>query len=249
MLLLKRLFRRPLTSSEAHQATLHNVQSPPLPNDWRDFCAGLVGTKGVSLLDWWRQAFGSVLDEITSKKTWEQQRAALLNVTMQQEQWSNLCAVAKDKPVETWRHFVAGADEFKNAPETVWPLLLLQKWMTAILTSACLMEFGIKYFGVDKIKELEVKALGEFEKEIMNLDVSITEMMHQSILNYEDENALMIADFKDTSVNPLIQEQWRLANIMREQITNTSLDVWSVKGKMQDLQSKKDDLAALITAH
>ena len=104
-LLLKRLLRKPLTSVEAHEATLRNVQSPPLPPEWREVYAGTVGAKGVSLLDWWRQAFGYMLDEIAAQKTWEQQRAVLIRLMLREQEWSNLYLVVKDKPShDIWKH-------------------------------------------------------------------------------------------------------------------------------------------------
>lgn len=248
-LLLKRLFRKALTSTDAHQATLHNIQAPPLPPEWRDVYAGAVGTKGVSLLDWWRQAFGNLLDEIAGQRTWGQQRAALLRLMLREQEWSNLYLVVKDKPSpDIWQHLVANAELFTNAPKEAQSGLLLQRWMVAILTFSCLMEFGMKYFGIDNIKKIEIGALGEYEKEIVTLDTSVLEQIRECVFRYEDEQANWLADFKENVVNPIIQEQWTLAHVMREQVANSSLDVPRVTARMTELRAKKEALAASLLA-
>jgi len=60
----------------------HHLAKPPLPDAMYEAAAGMLGKKGVSLLDHWRSSFSIQLDEIASQKTWQAQRAMLMRIVL-----------------------------------------------------------------------------------------------------------------------------------------------------------------------
>jgi hypothetical protein len=116
------------------------------------------------------------------------------------------------------------------------------------LTDACLSELGVKYFRLDTVKITEVKLFGEYEKEIKALDINVNDAIRQKVESFQDADAFAIADLKDKVVNPIINEQYRLLRVMREQIVHGALDVLDVGERMNALQAKKAEIAAAVTA-
>src|SRR5258705_9201457 len=59
MTFFKKLFNRPLSSAALLRQSEKNIKNPPLPKEWRDLAASLVGKSGGSNLDFWRTDYKS----------------------------------------------------------------------------------------------------------------------------------------------------------------------------------------------
>ncbi len=249
MSLLKRVFKRPFTSDELHAMAAHHLAKPPLPDAMYEAAAGMVGKKGVSLLDHWRSTFSIQLDEIAGEKTWQAQRAKLLRIVLVEEGWADVFrATDKISTPDVWAHLVSELDFFQATPREHWKGLVLQRYIMGLLSSACLIELGTKNYGIDSTKQLEIRLHGEYYREILNVDLQIGQMVRQMIDNYDDENAYRVADVKDDVINPIIAEQYRLLALIAEQIANSQVDINSVKAKMDALDAKKREIGEALTA-
>lgn len=249
MSLLKRVFKRAFTSAELHAMAAHHLAKPPLPDAMYEAAAGMVGKKGISLLDHWRSTFSIQLDEIAGQKTWQAQRAMLLRIVLVEEGWSDVFASTNDlTSVDVWAHLVSENETFIQFPRENWKALLLQRYILALLSAASLTELGVKNYGIDSIKQLEVRMHSEYYREILNLDLAIGSMIRDMIDNYDDDNALDVAALKDDVINPIIAEQYRLLALIAEQIANSKVDISSVKAKMDGLDAKKREIGEALTA-
>ena len=103
----------------------------------------------------------------------------------------------------------------------------------------------MKYFRLDTVKITEVKLFGEYGKEIEGIGCNVNDAIRQE--SFQDADAFAIADLKDKVVNPIINEQYPLLRVMREQIIHGRLDVWDVGERMNALQAKKAEIAAAVT--
>ena len=113
----------------------------------------------------------------------------------------------------------------------------------AILSDACLRTAGTRAYALDQTKELELKLYYEFDKEIKSLDVNLFDLMNVAVLEYRDDDAHFIADFKDDVVNPIIREQYRVLGLLGDDIANGNVDVESIKVRIRTLDEKKAHLA------
>jgi len=249
MLFIKYIIKQPLTKQDATKLVMHNIKSPPLPKGLLESTVNVVGKNGVSLIDWWRTRFQIILGEITTSLTWKQQRENLIEHILTERGWQSVYSVTKDiESVDSWAHLVRENEIFLGKSKEIWAGLILQIFITSALTDACLSELGVKYFRLDDVKITEIKVFGEYEKEIKDLDVNISDIIRQKIESFEDADAFAIADLKDKVVNPIINEQYRLLRVMREQIVHGALDVLDVGERMNALQAKKTEIAAAVTA-
>ncbi|KAB1083626.1 hypothetical protein F4V91_15565 [Neorhizobium galegae] len=239
MSFLKRMLKRPFTSAELHAMVAHHLTKPPLPEAMYEAAATMVGKRGVSLLDHWRSMFSIQLDEIAGEKTWQGQRAKLLKIVLLEEGWTDIfrCTNEISSP-DVWAHLVAELDFLQAVPREHWKGLVLQRYIMGLLNAACLMELGIKNYGIDSLKKLEIRLHGEYYREILNLDLQIGQMIREMIDNYDDEDALSAAGLKDDIINPIIAEQYKVLALVAEQIANSRVDIESVKGKMAALDAK-----------
>lgn len=137
MTIFKRLFKRPLTSTDLHRLAGHNMMKPPLPKVMYEAAAGIVGKSGVSLLDYWRKVFSMQLDEIAAQKTWQGQRARLLKLILTEQGWCDVFASTSDiEAAGVWEHLVSEVELFTTAPKELWKALLLQRYIIALLSAA-----------------------------------------------------------------------------------------------------------------
>ena len=247
MTLFKKLFNRPLSSAVLLRQSEKNIKNPPLPKEWRDLAATLVGKSGVSNLDFWRTDYRSALNEIAAEPTWSLQRAKLIGRILDWEGWRAARTASNDvKFVDAWKHLVENNDAFKTAPKENWDILLTQIWFHALLSSACLIELGQQLYPIDAVKENEIGLYYEYEKEVKTLDVKSIEQMLKYVDAYEDDNALALGDLKDKVLNPLIREQYRLLALMREDIINGNIDPQEIQTQIQLLDKKKRSIAATL---
>jgi hypothetical protein len=247
MIFLKTLFKHSLSLADLHKLAAKNLAHPPLPKELYDASASLVGKKGISLLDYWRTGFSTLIDEIASEKTWELQRAKLLGTILTEQGWSAATVASREtKFTDAWSHMVENVDHFKNSPKDVWPSLLFQRYIVALLTVACLIELGAKAFQLDDLKQNELGLHGEIEKEIRLLDVQFSNQMLLSAENFEDDLAETICAMKEDVINPLIKEQFDLLSVMREQIVHSNLDIVEVKKRIDAFDARTLEIAASL---
>jgi hypothetical protein len=172
MTFFKKMSNRPMSFSDLLRRSEKNIKNPPLPKEWRDLSATLVGKSGVSNLDFWRTDYKSTLNEIAAEPAWSLQRAKLIGRILDWEGWRAARTASNGvKFVDAWKHLVENNDAFKRAPKENWDVLLTQIWLHALLSSACLMELGQQIYAIDNVKQNEIGLHYEYEKEIKTLDV------------------------------------------------------------------------------
>lgn len=219
MSLLKRILKRPFTSAELHAMAAQHLAKPPLPESMYEAAATMVGKQGISLLDHWRKTFSMQLDEIAGQKTWQGQRAMLLRIVLVEEGWADVFRCTNEiASVDVWAHLVADNDMFQQFPKETWKGLVLQRYIIGLLSAACLMELGVKSYGVDSTKQLEIKFHGEYYREILNLDLKVGAIIHDLIAEYSDEEALNVADLKDQVINPVISDQYKVLALVSSRL-------------------------------
>jgi hypothetical protein len=247
MAFFKKLFNRPLSFADLLRRSEKNIKTPPLPKEWRDLAASLVGRSGGSNLEFWRTDYRSTLNEIAAEPTWSLQRAKLIGRILDWEGWRAARTASNDvKFVDAWKHLVENNDAFKRTSKENWDVLLTQVWLHALLSSACLTELGQRLYAIDDAKQSEMRLHYEYEREIKTLDVKSIEQMLKCIDAYEDDNALALGDIKDEILNPLIREQYRLLALMREDIINRNIDPQEIQTQIQLLDKKKRSIAATL---
>jgi hypothetical protein len=143
------------------------------------------------------------------------------------------------KSVNSWSHLLNDVEWAKGAPKEQWKSLLLQRWLMAILSDACLRTVGARAYALDKTKEVYY----EFEKEIKSLDVNLLDVINAAVDEYRDEDAHFIAGYKDDVVNPIIREQYRVLASLEDDIANGTVDIGSIKARIDALDDKKVQLA------
>lgn len=249
MSFLKRVLKRPFTSTELHSMSEQHRAKPPLPESMYEAAATMVGKNGVSLLDHWRSTFSLQLDEIADQKTWQGQRSMLLRIVLVEEGWADVFRCTNEiGSVDVWAHLVADHELFQQFPRTAWKGLVLQRYIVGLLSAACLMELGSRNYSIDSTKQLEIQLHGEYYREILNLDLKVVAIIQDMIDQYSDEEALNTADLKDQVINPIIAEQYKVLALVSEQIANSSVDIQAIKGKMDALDGKKREIGEALMA-
>ncbi|OWV87454.1 hypothetical protein [Rhizobium sp. R693] len=247
MTILKRLLKRPFSSADLLNLAAHNIAKPPLPPKMYEAAAGLVGKRGVSLLDYWRDGFSVQLGEVAAQPTWQLQRSKLLRAVLTENGWCDVFACTNGiDSTDAWAHLVADLEFFQAFPKDTWKTVLLQRYIIALLNAACLIELGHKAFALTKLKEIELKLHSEYYREILKLDFSINQMIASLVDEEEDEQALRLADEKDNIINPLIADQYKLLALIAEQIANSEIDLSSLKAKMDAFDARKRELAEVF---
>ena len=94
-------------------------------------------------------------------------------------------------------------------------------------------------------KENEIGLYLEYYKEIMGLDVSRQDYINDAIHWGEvtTEEVTVLQDLKNSKVNPVIDAQYRLLHVMKDEITNATLNVDDFKMKFEELEAAKVRLA------
>ena len=190
MAFFKSLFRRPLTHSDLLREARCLISKPPLPQDLKASIVGLVGGSGVNLLDYWRDHFRLQLKTISCEETWSLQRAKLLKLVMTELGWRAVYTVAENaKSVDSWSHLFNDDEWTYGKPKEQWKNLLLQRWIIAILSDACLRTTGARAYALDRTKEADLDPYYEFDKAIKSLDVNLLDLMNLALLEYRDDDA------------------------------------------------------------
>lgn len=73
-------------------------------------------------------------------------------------------------------------------------------------------------------------------------------MVHQMV-GYDDEGAFELAGLKDDIINPLIADQYKLLDLVAEQIANSQIDIVSVKEKIDAFDVRKRELVGVFLAN
>jgi len=244
MAFFKSLFRRPLTHADLLRETERLISNPPLPQEWKTTVVEVVGRSGVNLLDYWRDHFKSQLRTISSEETWSLQRARLLKLVMTELSWRAAHTVAQNaKSVDSWSHLLNDVEWTKGAAKEQWTGLLLQRWLMAILSEACLRTTGRRAYALDQTKEVELNLYYEFDRDIESLDVNLLDLMNSAVVEYRDDDAHFIAGFKDDVVNPMMREQYGILALMEDDIANGDVNIESMRAQIRSLNEKKTRLA------
>jgi hypothetical protein len=239
-LLLKRFLKHPYSYAELRTIEEAHFMRPPLPSEIRETAAKLRSKKGQSLLDYWREGYGHVLATIASEPTWGAQRRGVIRLALAQSTWEAAYLVAKDcKHVASWRHFCADRSKNDETPDDELLPLLVQYYIVALLTRACLVALGQKRYGLDTRKVLEIDLFRELNREVKRLDVSCTDLMIDLINDYQDGEARVIGDIKDNEIAPMVAEQIAAMDLVEEQIVNGTLDVSAVQRSVDTATAKK----------
>jgi hypothetical protein len=247
MAFFKALFHRPLTYNDLLKDASKLITSPPLPADWKRLAAGLVGKNRTSLLDYWRDHFKSQLEVVAKEATWQMQKSCLLKLIMMERSWRVAYVVSQDaKHVASWSFMCKDAHWAKNANEKHLHVLLTQRWLMAILSDGCLITLGTMCFGLDKAKDAELELHYLFHKEIKALDVSVMEAMLNAVDEYRDDDANLIAAFKDDHLAPLIREQYTLLAQLEDDVANSAVDIAWFSSQLNAVKQKQAELAALV---
>jgi hypothetical protein len=111
MAFFKSLFRKPLTHRELLREAERLINNPPLPPDWKATAVGIVGTSGVSLLDYWRDYFKSQLEAVSFEQTWSLQRSKLLRLVLLEQEWRVVeKATQNARSTNSWAHLLNDAE-------------------------------------------------------------------------------------------------------------------------------------------
>jgi hypothetical protein len=244
MAFLKSLLKKPLTLANLLQEGESLIRKPPLPPDLKASVLGVVGRSGTNLLDYWRDYFKSQLGMIAQEQSWSLQRARLLKLILIEQGWRAAHVVAQTaQSTDSWSHLLNDVEWANGAEKKQLKGLLLQRWLVAILSDACLRTVGARSYALDKVKEMEIELCYEFNKEIKSLDVSLLDMIHTAVTEYRDDDAHFIAAIKDDEINPIIRQQNNILVLLEDDIANGSVDVASIKAKISVLDEKKLRLA------
>jgi hypothetical protein len=248
MAFFKALFHQPLTYNDLLKDAGNIITSPPLPTDWKRLAAGLVGKNGTSLLNYWRDYCKSQLEMIAEEATWQMQKSRLLKLIMMERTWRAAYVVSQDaKHVASWSFMCKDAHWAKDANERNLHLLLTQRWLMAVLSDGCLIALGMKSYGLDKAKDTELELHYVFHKEIKAVDIGVMEAMLDAVDEYRDDDAHLIAAFKDDHLAPLIREQYTLLAQLEDDVANSTVDIAWFSSQLNAVKQKQADLAALVS--
>lgn len=245
---LKALFQRPLSKADLLSAAEHHLSNPPFPDSLRDSLAQIVASRaGQSLLDYWRGRYTKALEDIASASTYRLQRSALLRTILSEEKWVNLySAVEKAQYEGSWlpilKEVFSGVEE---ASPKAYRDLLFQGWLVAIGVIACLTELGGRYYDINETKTLELEALSEFRSEVRRLQIALNDMLFE-VLEERPELVQEASSIQQERITPLLNDQWALIRLMEEQVVNGKLDAVKIEQRLQEISSKKKELALLL---
>ena len=248
MAFFKALFHRPLTYNELLKSADNIIASPPLPADWKRLAAGLVGRNGISLLNYWRDYCKSQLKMIADEVTWQMQKSRLLKLIMMERTWRAAYVASQGaKHVAAWSFMCEDADWAKGANDTNLHLLLTQRWLMAVLSDSCLITVGMKFYGLDNAKDAELELHYLLHKEVKSLDVGVMEAMLDAADECRDDDAHMIAAFKDDHLAPLIREQYTLLAQLEDDVANSTVDIAWFGSQLNAVKQKQAELVALVS--
>lgn len=118
----------------------------------------------------------------------------------------------------------------------------------AVLSDGCLIALGMKSYGLDKAKDTELELHYVFHKEIKALDVGVMDAMLEAVDEYRDDDAHLIAAFKDDHLAPLLREQYTLLAQLEDDVANSTVDVAWFGSQLNVVKQKQAELAALVSS-
>ena len=244
--LIKSVLQMRFTEAELLEATANNIKRPPFPRELYDALVSETNRDGQSIIEVWRVYFQREVHNIAESQTWQLQKASLLESILNHKALESVYIVAdKAKYQESWRHLVKDHPHFQTVAPDGWKRRIFDTYLVAIATSACLLELGSRLFELRDTKENEIGLYLEYYKEIMGLDVSTQDLISDRIHGGEatTEEVTALQDLKNSRVNPVIDAQYRLLHVMKDEITNATLNIDGFKKKFEELEAAKVRLA------
>jgi hypothetical protein len=133
---------------------------------------------------------------------------------------------------------------------TLWPnattkelnLYLLQFYLVTLCTNAALSTLAQAFYGLNKMKQIEIKLYEEYGREIDLLDTSIMDLAFKN--HADDLNAAYgIATWKDEKLNPVLQEMYRHLTSTKDQIIEDTFVIANFNRIRDRLDGQKAALA------
>ena len=228
--------RNCFTVEELQATAAKNIRRPPLPDGFYGVFAERTRENGPSIFVQWRNAFQQQLDDIASRKTWDEQRARTIEIILEAEDriaiWH---ASEKVKHIEACSHLV----EFVRFEKEQWRQVLFQRFCSAAISGTCLLEIGFKLFKFDSLKQEEVSWFSEYDKEIRLLDVLFEDKMYVALHEHQEDKAKYIARIKVDEVNPILNEQMKILALMKMQIIYSNLNMTDIRERMDVIDETK----------
>ena len=137
---------------------------------------------------------------------------------------------------------------------TAGPLLAAGTALTALaltaeafIPSVWLFACGMMCFGLDKAKDAELELHYLFHEKIKALDVGVMEAILDAVDEYRDEDAHLIAAFKDDHLASLIREQYTLLAQLEDDVANGTVDIAWFSSQLDAVKQKQAELGALVS--
>jgi hypothetical protein len=243
---LKAALKRPFSFEELFQFCEGLLAQPHLPPELHHV-ASRAAEQGISPFDYWRQnSFPTHLATISGPGSWGLQRRELVRIALAETEWHVFNEVAQsDLPVPAWRHLVDGVAAWRQQPDHKLSLLIVQRWVRAVLTLTALEILGASLYGLDESDEQSFEFYRVFFGEIVDLDLCAMRPVFET-----DAQGLMIRllEFKIQHVNPIVVEMQQALQDIGEQIASGSFDARGFERVAELFQRKRDNLSRLVAA-
>jgi hypothetical protein len=243
---LKAALKRPFSFEELFHFCEGLLAQPHLPPELHHV-ASQAAEQGTSPFDYWRQnSFPTHLATISGQGSWGLQRRELVRIVLAETEWHVFNEVAQsDLPVPAWRHLVDGVAAWRQQPDHKLSLLIVQRWVRAVLTLTALETVGDSLYGLDESDEESFEFYRVFFEELVDLDLCAMRPVFET-----DAQGLMIRllEFKIQHVNPIVVEMQQALHDIGEQIASHSFDARGFERVAELFQRKRDDLSRLVAA-
>ncbi|WP_414471468.1 hypothetical protein [Microvirga sp. M2] len=205
---------------------------------------------GTTLLDHWRSGFQQRLERIAQEETWILQRQRCVLYMLQESEWLAIYAAANPKNdipllADAWSHYVR--DTWPDRSQEHLPLLLVQRWIHALLTLGNLGEVAAQLFKIDTHKRLEIDLYYAFYEDVIGIDVNIRSL----ILKIPQENyeqAFKTAKSKALDIDPLLAETRKYLADTSDRIVNDTFDIYEFKDKADHFDARRKAIAEEFTS-
>ncbi|MBL0938511.1 MAG: DUF1819 family protein [Gemmatimonadaceae bacterium] len=242
---LKGVFQRALTEADLLHVIEHRIKTPPLSPEWLDVLATIRAKRdGGSLTELWRDRFRAKIREIASEPTWSLQRARVLRCIAETHGWTALHEATKEATnAEAWvDHFKEAFPEAAEASPETCNFLVLQHYVMALCTEACLVEIGSALYNVNQIKLLELQVLEAAHRETQVLQTRLRDRILTASRGDDDFRDALV-EWHDEQCVPLLNAEWRSINALEEAVVADTFDVQKDARQAEALQEK---LAAVL---
>ena len=115
------------------------------------------------------------------------------------------------------------------------------------MTDVCLQVLGEKLYQLDDTKRMQFDLYQAYDKEIRLADITLQDMIHDRLNNFEDDVAAIMADIKDDMINPLLVQQEAILGQVIEGIVSDTLDVAIMSERMKELDARRDEVEKQLT--